>query len=651
MSVALSESPNHESIATIAGQAKRSTRVGRRIWTPYSYLLWREWKNLRWWFPASLGLTLMIMVLFVLPLTGRPLELGDYLDFQRLLFLQSMFAPTIFLLGALAGCFANEREESGFEWCTTLPIHWAQSLGMKWLCTAIGAVLCGVIGWYFAIFLEGWLPRPQLWNAERIAIYRAYSHPFPPVNYLATLCLVIYSLSLVCILVFRRVASGALAAVALSGLFISLLLSGVFGGFESTHLWGDLQRGDFRRVLANPGLYGGILLVVAAGLYRWRWFAGMYANLSPIGRLSLPKAAEQNVADAWPLSWSAPNQQQVLFWLASKKAVQAWLWLPLAVVAIFVGHHARGQFFNAFSFLTPLGLLMLVVFTGLGSIWSFFGERGGESESFLAERGVSPTRYWWSRYLVAVIGSIVVLCGMMTLIWMVEQYMLNRSLPYVSWQEQLPFVATLVLGVHALGLACLLAGQTFRTWQIAVFAVGVAAIVLAFLLDVAVRSSGYWGPGVCFGLVVSAAPLSRWLTRDMLVRWQAKLGWVFPTYAAVVLLVIVLTIPWVRVWMLPPAATELSEARVIPAFTVLQLTTFDATSIQHANGKLKSYEQTPKVFANNCNVSRAGCRLTLFPRRNGPGQKLTICVSVCAPWEGLPSRPWRSATAKLRKLP
>jgi hypothetical protein len=588
MSVALSESRSPESPIVFADHAKRTTGIGQRIWTPYLYLLWREWRNLRWWFPASLGLTLMIMLLFVLSLTDLPLQPEDFGEFQTLLFLQSMFTPIIFLLGALAGCFANEREDSSFQWGTTLPIHWAQSWSMKLLCTAGGAIFCWVIGWYFATLLAGWLPRPLRWSVELEAFYRANSDRSLRFSYLKEVSFVIYSIALVCILVSRRVASGSLAAVAFGGLyvFLSLWMIFIFGGYESTQLRGDLSLGDLRRVLANPWLCGGVLLAIATGLYRWRWYTGMYAELSPIRQLALPISAEQNVVDAWLHSWSAPNQLQALLWLAGKKAAHAWIWLPLAVGAVVVGNHARGEYIEFFSILTPLGMLFLVVFTGLSSIWSFCGERGGESESFLAERGVSPTRFWWSRYLVTVVGSMVVLCGTIIFIWIVESLSFYRSFPYISQQEQLPFFTILVLGIHAFALSCLLAGQTTRTWQLAAFAVATGFIVMTFFVDVAVRSSGYWGLGVNFCLITCSAPLSWWMTRDTLVRWQPRLDWVFPTYAAVVLLVIVLTIPWVRVWVLPPAATELATARSLPAHQIPRLTLMGASSIHEINQEL-----------------------------------------------------------------
>lgn len=571
MSVALSENSGSQDSASDRDRGlQKSTSLRRISWKPILHLVWREWRILRWWLVASLALTSTTMMLCALFLGGQHPTSVPYSELLVLLYLQSFIAPGTFLIGALSSSFANDREDTSFQWCTSLPVHWTQSIIVKLFISCSGAMVC----WWIALMLAtliGATLRPieplgvAALNDSRMVL-SMYASPV-----VFTFFFVTYSLSLIGIQICRHATNGVFLAIFLSITFLVLWLLGI-SEYSPRY---DRESSLIIAIatIFSPLICGCLFLAVASWLYRWRWYRGMYSNFAPTNYRYGRQAITADSIDNWPLSWSVPNQQQALFWLAWKKAVQAWWWVPLLVCLILLGSLMRDRSGNVliFLFLIPLGFLLLATFIGLGSIWSFYGERGGEAESFLAERGVSPSRNWWSRYLVSTFGGTLVFLCAMYLLHLTASIVRGETIVLVPPNEQLQFLTFLIAGVHAFTGVCLLAGQTFRHWQLAIIAVAFGAVVFTFCFGSGVLMSGYFGGLVCFGLVLTAIPLSWCLSKQAAVRWQPNLDWVFPLFATGVVTVMVFMMPWVRIWVLPPPVTELSVGRAIPSFTVPNL--------------------------------------------------------------------------------
>jgi len=577
MSIVVSETPAERPLtATFECGYTKSTSLPWTSWQPMMHLLWREWRILRWWLVASFALAATTMMLSAAFLGGQGPTSGQYAELLVLLYAQSLIAPGTFLIGALSSSFANDREDKSFQWCTSLPVHWAQSMIVKLCLSCIGAM----VSWWIALILTtliGATIRPieplvvEAANDSRLALalYKATSSAAVFAIFFAT-----YSLSLVGIQICRQATNGVFLAICLSVAFLTLWS---FGFTEVARRY-DREYSITYALLTFFGsllMCGCLFLAVASWLYRWRWYRGMYSNVAPQNYLADQQAITADSIDHWPLRWSVPNQQQALFWLAWKKAVQAWWWVPLLVCIILFGSLVADRSGNALTFLVPLGFLLLATFIGLGSIWSYYGERGGEAESFLAERGVSPTRHWWSRYLVATVGGTLVFLSALYLLQLMDSVTRGETIVLIPPNPQLRYLTLLIAGVHAFTGVCLFAGQTFRRWQLAIIAVVFGAVVFTFLLGSAMAMAGYFGGLFCFGLVLTAIPLSWCLSRQSLVRWQPNMDWVFPLFATVVVTASVIMIPWVRLWVLPPQATELSVGRDIPSFTVPSLPRHD----------------------------------------------------------------------------
>lgn len=569
MSVALSEnSGSQDSVADRDRGLQTSTSLLWISWKPILHLLWREWRILRWWLVASLAITSTTMMLCATFLGGQHPTSVPYSELLVLLYLQSFIAPGTFLIGALSSSFANDREDTSFQWCTSLPVHWTQSIIVKLFISCSGALVC----WWIALLLATLIgatirPIEPLGVAALSDSRMVLSMYASPVVF--TFFFVTYSLSLIGIQICRHATNGVFLAIFLSITFLILWLVGI-----SEYSPGFDRESSLIIAIAtifSPLICGCLFLAVACWLYRWRWYRGMYSNVAPTNYLYGRQTITDDSIDSWPLAWSVPNQQQALFWLAWKKAAQAWWWVPFLVWIIFLGTLMRDRSGNVLIFLVPLGFLLLATFIGLGSIWSFYGERGGEAESFLAERGVSPTRHWWSRYLVSTIGGTLVFLGAMYLLQLMDWIIRGETIVLAPQNIQLQFLTFLIVGVHAFTGVCLLAGQTFRRWQLAIIAVAFGAIVFTFCFGSAVVMGGYFGGLFCFGLGLSAIPLSWCLSKQAAVRWQPNLDWVFPLFATVVVTMMVCMMPWVRIWVLPPPVTELSVGRAIPSFTVPNL--------------------------------------------------------------------------------
>ncbi len=577
MSLAISETLQEpQSHHGHSGDVRLSANSRWVNWRQYQHLLWREWRILRWWLVAAVTLTLTTMTLSAVFLTGPEGLL--YRDFLVLLYTQSLIAPGTFLIGALSSSFAQDREDISFQWCTSLPVHWAQSITVKLFGACAGAVVSLVVCWVMALMLST-LFDESLRPSEAIAVdepINARLVLFGGISSVVfTFFFVTYSVSLIGIQLCRQATNGVFLALCLSIGFLTLWY---FGFREIAERYGPRGNSFAYTVVAifgSPLICGCLFLAVASYLYRWRWYAGMYSPVAPKNFLAERQEKTLSVVDTWPLTWRVPSQQQALFWLAWRKAIQAWWWMPILVSLILLGVLMRGQSVVELYFLVPLGFLLLASFIGLGAVWSFYGERGGEAESFLAERGVSPSRHWWSHYLISTVGGTLVFLGSLFALHVLDSLIRGESILFVPESQHRPFVILLIVGAHAFTGVCLLAGQTFRRWQLAIIAVAFAVIVFCFLLGSAIATSGYVGGLLCFGLAFTGLPLSWYLSKRAAIRWQPNLDLVFPVFATIVVIGSVFMVPWVRVWVLPPSVTTLAVGRAIPSFNVPSLPAHD----------------------------------------------------------------------------
>lgn len=499
-------------------------------------LVWREWRILWWWAIVSIGLTWGLMSLLAFLLSREPPTPATLPTMLVVFYCLTLVAPFTFLFGAIASSFSSECDEPGFHWCTTMPVPWMVALASKLLSSLLGTVTC----WLLALVLADLMSKPYevVPSSRATLLGPLFETVFPSCFGLA---FAIYSISVTCVQLGRRSATGFSLAICLPAPAVLAWIAGLHHFSISNQaevLW--------FLVYCGPWLTGGVFLLIAAGLYRWRWYVGMYSKLMPASLWSVATSPVRNRAAAWPAAWRPPNQLFALFWLAWKKGRLAWWGVALAGVAIALGTIVQEEPDNPLLLLPTIGYFVLGLFIGLGSIWSFYGERAGEPECFLAERGVSPSTIWWSRYLAICVGGSILLFGVLDVLGVVASIFRASSLSSSANYDPFQFGLLVFLGIHVFCVGCLLAGQTFRTWQFALFAIVGASFVLPIILSTGGRAGDYRGVKIYLVFGLALIPLSWWLCRYASIRWQPNLDWVCPVLAVTIFLAILITNFWGR---------------------------------------------------------------------------------------------------------
>ncbi len=528
-------------------------------------LLWRDGRALLFWLGVSCALSLLIMAWSMVTYLGNREAEVDFeaLLMLRWLYLQAWLGPVMFLLGALASGFASERESTSFQWCSSLPVRWYESWLVKLILALIGAVVCWAICWYAAEIWGQYLP----W--QRATLSQINSRRALPVEMAGywPYVLAIYSVGVLYILLTRQVITGVFLAMSVS--LVLLLAWGearlsVVNGLptDTTQLY------RFYLWLVDPLVLGLGLLLLSGLVYRWRWNRGMYSSgwFGWLGGVRRATAAAGAVV-AWGPVWRPPATAVALVWLAWRKVFLLWCWCGAAAFLLFLsGQVDRSGNTSPWLFaIFPLSMLALFLLFGLSSVWSVVGERAGEPQSCLAERGVSPTAYWWSRYGVVVLGGVVLLTGLYVSLHELGRLTQRVAVPPLPREGYVWTLLIFGLAVQAIGSLGMLAGQLLRSWELAIFGLIASTVLLLMLAFNAAETSGLAGLLWSWGLVLAVAPLSWAVTWLGLARWQPRMGWM---YAVVVLGIIgasLLGVSWLRVQVLPPANPVLAQARRLPA--------------------------------------------------------------------------------------
>ncbi len=564
MSVSVSSSDSLEQRAANWPPSWSLPQGETRTWwtgTGLPQLIWRDGRSLLGWLGTSLLLSLGIMTFYMVPqLVNRQASEASYIwDSMLSLYLHAWLGPIIFLVGALVSGFATERENPSFQWCTSLPMRWYQAWSVKLGLTLIGALVCWAICWYAAGVWTQFLP----WAHSSLSEQRSYdqlpvdmARPWPIV-------LAIYSIGVLCLLLTRHV----LAGISLAG-GVSLGLAVAWLGPPPAHI--DTTT-TFYRVsvfLLDPRVVSIGCLALSAVAYRWRWYRGMYTS-GWFGEFwgARRAVAAPAAAIAWGPAWRRPTAALALVWLAWRKVRWLGWWVGAAVIVLVVtGQIERSVNAGIVYAVLPLALLALTFLFGLISVWSLTGERAGEPQSFLAERGVSPTGCWWSRYAVMVLGSVGLLTGLYVLFSMDGLGLRAHNIgPRLQTEDYLWTVLIFGLALQAIGSLGLLAGQLLRSWEVAFMSLIVCTILLLMLSANANETSGLPGLVWSWGVVLLVVPLSWALSWVGLARWQPRLGWVFPVVFLGIIAASLLGVSWLRVQVLPPANPVLAQARSLPA--------------------------------------------------------------------------------------
>ena len=119
--------------------------------TPYWHLAWKEYRAVRLFWMAIIGLT-VVGYFVVTSLAIEPPVRTAWI------FNLALVAPVLFALGCTAAAFSGEQEEGTFEFLRAAPVSSRQVLASKLCLTAIGTVVMFILLWPVA----QWFNRSQL---------------------------------------------------------------------------------------------------------------------------------------------------------------------------------------------------------------------------------------------------------------------------------------------------------------------------------------------------------------------------------------------------------------------------------------------------------------------------------------------------------
>jgi len=534
-------------------------------------LVWRELRYLGWWTAATLALTVFLQLSSGQLFAGNSTE---YFQYRVFVYEQAFVAPLVFLLGVLAASFASERSDASFQWVTGLPVAWPLALGVKTACALSGALICLAFAIGSATVIGMMIPVPADENAVRE--FQSISRAVWPLlreggYYFCLLSFVLFPLALWVVLLVRHPANGLIAAVV--SVFVGL--TAWTSVLESRAL--VRQAGvDLSSAAAwefwTSVMVGGLLWVAASYCYRWRWSTGMFSQWPASWAKRSAVGMPVNDWGAWVSSDRPPRVAACLGWL-SRRQLGLIGCLPLMSLGLLLTGvlFPRQEFFlGSWVFrgqmIGMLGCVGLVGSAGWSGIWAFAGSSRGEDVGFLAERGVSPTKFWLSRYL-----GFVVSCTLIAVVGAVGLCVNPQNLTSIRFPETASIVIALVLGSHAIGVAGMIAGQSLRSWQLASFSLGITSLFVLYVSPWYLATSGLWGVAFLLGLPSLGLPLSWWLTRRGLIGWRPRLAWVFPSYAVLLIAVGAVSLPVVRVWVLPAPLPELTAERPTPPIRAVSI--------------------------------------------------------------------------------
>jgi len=433
----------------------------------------------------------------VLPLVWMQLILGICL--QLLFFVQHdgsfmprilLFAgmPTLFALGVGALLVGQEKERRTLDWLRSLPISAGDLLRVK---LAVGFVaLIAVWGLNLVLLALFALPAQPDW-------------PFDPGwEYLWPLQSVFFLLAgFATAWTFR---SSLVALLAL--LPIALLPGAVSLGAHVLY-----QRlGSSNRIGHDPSpwLWAAVFIALSLLLLVVGWRRGMRALAAEAFRekrwsWKLSPFNPWNETPAWTRPPHAPTAMLIWQFVRQNRTILLGIVaMILSALVLLIGASAEGRHVLA-------ACLMLLATSWLG-VLAFHGDCLQERIRFLAERGISPARTWWTRH-AAPLSLLAVMLFAVT--FLLPSPFLSPVLnDALSSPPLILSVVCLVLTTYAISQAV---GQIFRSATIA----AIAAPVVTWML-VAYGVFLIAALGVPIWLVTIIAMLPWWATFVLMRRWM-----------------------------------------------------------------------------------------------------------------------------------
>lgn len=347
-----------------------SQPISARRFVPMLHLLWKEIQQVR-----ALAIALLVLGALIYLL----LWLWGSTSYDAV----SVLLPNLFALGAPVLMIGHEEETGTLAWSRTLPIGWRSTLISKWLVALVGLAMA----WGLSFFCYQLTPQSRVF-ADSMNLM---SSP----QYLLTFSLTLLACGFMLSWWLRKPIPTLFVLVAL----MALVYMGCFA--LSEHLWGH-RYAQADGVVPLLAVAGAVMAVASVFFARRTWTQPWSRKSRLPARTGSPVVRPYRPTEVVPLL--PPGVRVALLWQHARQS------LPITMPAFVVGVLAAmlpllGQYFYGWAvFLSVVAVLMLGVAT-------FLTDNTSGRHRFLAERGFSAWTVWWTRQLLPLLmtGVIVAL--------------------------------------------------------------------------------------------------------------------------------------------------------------------------------------------------------------------------------------------------
>lgn len=352
-------------------------------------LIWKDSASLKPLVTAILiGIVAIDTVLAFLTLSFETSEMsGFFVSFWVLM-------PNLVALGAPALLVGGEEESGTLGWLRTLPVRWQKVADSKFL-VALGAV---AVAWLASSLLLFLLRRTDI---AQSSLYGDGMLSAASIAYLLFFSTLLLICGFITGYLFRSPIVGLIAVVPLIAVVSMLALSA--GRWILT---GDVRdRGAIGAPSASSMLLmtagGAILLVATWGVQRLLACRRLTSPDSDALRNLSHKATTSAYRPPALVGSGRPSQSWALLWQQFRQMGRVGAALTIVIAAFLV--LAVGQRVSnssgAIRFLQEVSPMVVMV----GTCWLgglvFYGDNVRRRCAFFADRGIGPTRIWWTRLL------------------------------------------------------------------------------------------------------------------------------------------------------------------------------------------------------------------------------------------------------------
>lgn len=319
--------------------------------------------------------------------------------------------PNLVALGAPALLVGSEEESGTLQWLRTLPVKWQQIADSKFLVSLAGLTIAWVVSSVAMLIARSTV-------VAQLTPYAESMYSLAGVGHLAFFSAMLLICGFITAYLFRSPIAGLIAVIPLIG-FVSFFtsLAGrwlLAGEFEYPGRMVDLS---LERYVG--AVVAGILALVT-GWYIQRLLAGRRLT-NPEGRIRVRKnnGSESTAAYRPPLivTTRRPLEFSALLWQQRRQAgkfILAMAGVIAACVLVYYLDRSRSGRTSPFTEFCPL--IIAIASTWLGGM-AFYGDNVNQRRAFFADRGIKPSRVWWTRMLLpgGVCFALIAFCLFMVL--------------------------------------------------------------------------------------------------------------------------------------------------------------------------------------------------------------------------------------------